>query len=147
MSRNRHLARQLVVKALFVHLSQVDQQESFSAIDYVVENFGQKLPDETFARNLFEISLKNLDNAFDLIKEFAPEWPLEKIATLDKVILVLGMTEILFPMPDVPPVVAINEAVELAKEFSGQSSAKFINGVLSNLAKIKLGQDKLQANS
>lgn len=147
MSRNRHLARQLVVKALFVHLSQVDQQESFSAIDYVVENFGQKLPDETFARNLFEISLKNLDNAFDLIKEFAPEWPLEKIATLDKVILVLGMTEILFPMPDVPPVVAINEAVELAKEFSGKSSAKFINGVLSNLAKIKLGQDKLQANS
>ena len=147
MSRNRHLARQIVVKALFVHLSQVDQQESFSAIDYVVENFGQKLPDETFARNLFEISLKNLDNAFDLIKEFAPEWPLEKIATLDKVILVLGMTEILFPMPDVPPVVAINEAVELAKEFSGQSSAKFINGVLSNLAKIKLGQDKLQANS
>ncbi len=147
MSKNRHLARQLVVKALFVHLSQVDQQEGFSAIDYVVENFGQKLPDETFARNLFEISLKNLDNSYELIQEFAPEWPLEKIATLDKVILVLGMTEILLPMPDVPPVVAINEAVELAKEFSGQSSAKFINGVLSNLAKIKLGQDNLKANS
>jgi len=47
-------------------------------------------------------------------------------------------------MPDVPPVVAINEAVELAKEFSGKSSAKFINGVLSNLAKIKLGENKLQ---
>jgi N utilization substance protein B len=147
MSKNRHLARQLVVKALFVHLSQVDQQESFSAIDYVIEHFGKQLVDETFARNLFEMCLKNLDNAFDLITEFAPEWPIEKIAQLDKVILVLGMTEILYPMPDVPPVVAINEAVELAKEFADQSSAKFINGVLSNLAKIKLGQEKLQANS
>ncbi len=145
MIKNRHLSRQLVVKALFSHMSQTAENESFSSIDYVMENFGQELADETFSRNLFEMCLKNTENSQELIKELAPEWPLEKIALLDQVVLILGMTEILFPMPDVPTVVAINEAVELAKEFSGQSSAKFINGVLSNLAKIKLGENNLQA--
>jgi len=144
MIKNRHLSRQLVVKALFSHMSQTQENEGFSSIDYVMNNFGKELADENFARNLFEMCLKNTENAQELIVELAPEWPLEKIALLDQVILILGMTEILFPMPDVPTVVAINEAVELAKEFSGKSSSKFINGVLSNLAKIKLGENNLQ---
>jgi len=145
MIKNRHLSRQLVVKALFSHMSQTAENESFSSIDYVMENFGQELADETFSRNLFEMCLKNTENSQELIKELAPEWPLEKITLIDQVVLILGMTEILFTIQDVLTVVAINEAVELAKEFSGQSSAKFINGVLSNLAKIKLGENNLQA--
>ena len=111
----------------------------------MLDNFGQTLADETFARNLFQMCLNNQSNAEELITELAPEWPLEKIALIDKVVLILGMTEIIFPMPDVPTVVAINEAVDLAKEFAGESSGKFINGVLSNLAKIKLGNQNLQA--
>ena len=96
MIKNRHLSRQLVVKALFSHMSQTTENESFSSIDYVMENFGKELADETFARNLFEMCLKNTANAQELIVELAPEWPLEKIALLDQVVLILGMTEILF---------------------------------------------------
>ncbi|QQR54880.1 transcription antitermination factor NusB [Candidatus Peregrinibacteria bacterium] len=66
------------------------------------------------------------------IQKYAPEWPWEKIAAVDRAILEVSVTELLFD-PSVPPVVAINEGIELAKEFGNESSSKFINGVLSSL--------------
>lgn len=68
------------------------------------------------------------------INDFAPQWPLEKIALIDKCILYIGIYEILYD-EDVPAVVAINEAVEMAKTFGSDTSSKFVNGVLNTIYK------------
>lgn len=75
---------------------------------------------------------KNQKEIDDQITKAAPEWPLEQIASIDKTILRIAIYEILFS-DDVPPKVAINEAVELGKTFGGQNSSKFINGVLGTV--------------
>lgn len=69
-----------------------------------------------------------------IIKKAAPEWPLEKIAIIDRNILRIGLYELLFANPDeVPPKVAINEAIELAKNYGGPNAARFINGVMGTI--------------
>jgi len=78
----------------------------------------------------------NLDIIDQIIAKTAPEWPLAQINILDKNILRIGVYELLFGnRKNVPPKVAINEAVELAKNFSGESSRKFVNGVLGTIFK------------
>jgi N utilization substance protein B len=67
-----------------------------------------------------------------IIAPAAPEWPVEQIAKIDKIILRIGVYELMIKR-DVPPKVAINEAVELAKTFGGENSSKFINGVLGTI--------------
>jgi len=91
------------------------------------------LPEET-ATFIQELVLKVLENKKDIdnmIQSFAPAWPLEQIAIVDRNILRLAIYEILFNV--VPAKVAINEAVELAKAFGSDSSAKFVNGVLGSV--------------
>jgi len=79
---------------------------------------------------------KNLETIDQIIIKTAPEWPLAQINTLDKNILRIGVYELLFGNKEnVPPKVAINEAVELAKNFGGESSRKFVNGVLGTIFK------------
>lgn len=73
--------------------------------------------------------LKKID---DLIIQVAPDWPIDQVAYVDKAILRLSIYEILHNT-DVPPKVAINEAVELAKTFGGENSSKFVNGVLGTI--------------
>lgn len=99
--------------------------------------------DEELHRNAEEISdfdrerffgmIKHLDELQKTIVEYAPEWPLERIASHDRAVLYLGIYELLHTT--VPPAVVINEAVELAKGFGGERSSKFINGVLSSINK------------
>ena len=69
-----------------------------------------------------------------LIKKHAPEWPIEKMNPVERVILTLGICELLYPEKDVPVNVAINESIELAKTYGDESSSKFINGVLNSVA-------------
>lgn len=90
------------------------------------------LPDDTasFARELVSTVLENRERIDGLIARFAPAWPLDQIAIVDRNILRLGICEIIFDL--VPVKVAINEAVELAKTYGGESSSKFINGVLGS---------------
>lgn len=68
----------------------------------------------------------------DVVKQLAPEWPISQIAAIDRNVLRIAIYELLFE-PDIPPKVAINEAVELAKTFGGESSPRFVNGVLGSL--------------
>ena len=75
--------------------------------------------------------LQDIDN---IIRSAAPEWPLEKIAIIDRNILRIGLYELLYADPDeVPPKVAINEAIELAKNYGGPNAARFVNGVLGTI--------------
>jgi len=100
-------------------------------LDRLAEN--TSLPEETiqFARELVTRVLENKDMIDTLIHKFAPAWPLQQMAVVDRNILRLGAAEIIYQV--VPAKVAINEAVELAKVFGSENSPRFVNGVLGSI--------------
>lgn len=109
-----------------------------SQVDRIIEKnmaeFGEGLDDKTFPKELVEGVLSRIDALDKIITKAAPEWPLDQIAIVDRNILRLGLYELMFGNHDaVPPKVAINEAIELAKNFGGESSGKFVNGVLGTV--------------
>lgn len=90
--------------------------------------------DENFVTSLINGVVEKRNIIDQLIEKAAPEWPLDQISGVDRNILRLGIFELLFESHDeVPPKVAINEAIELAKAYGGQSSGRFINGVLGTI--------------
>ncbi|MBL7053874.1 transcription antitermination factor NusB [Patescibacteria group bacterium] len=82
-----------------------------------------------FSEKLYINTLKNIKKIDNYIKKYAPQWPLEQITIIDRNILRLGILELIF-LKNTPPKVIINEAIEIAKAFGGETSSKFINGVL-----------------
>jgi len=102
--------------------------------DHNIEQLAPGLEDPSFIHNLLDGVQNNLEQIDKTIVETAPEWPLDQITIIDRNILRLGIYELLFAK-EVPPKVAINEAVELGKTFGGESSGKFVNGVLGTLYK------------
>src|SRR4029077_12617800 len=107
--------------------------------DYSKE-VGARESDLPFMKNLLQTALAKQKEIDDVIVRAAPEWPLEKIAAIDRNILRIGLTELLFAdRSQVPAKVAINESIELAKTFGGNSSSKFVNGVLGAVY-IELGE-------
>jgi N utilization substance protein B len=94
--------------------------------------FGPDYDDGGFAHNLVAGVIANQQAIDPIIVKYAPEWPLEQITNVDRNVLRLGIFELKFD-PTIPPKVAINEAIELAKSFGGESSGKFVNGVLGSI--------------
>ncbi len=132
MASYRHLARTCVMQTIFnIEFHDQDPRET---LDIVLDEFAPKLTEKEFAYQTLDGVLDKKDDILQIISKFAPEWPIEKIAKIDRAILEIGVYEIVFSS-EVPPVVAINEAVEIAKEYGDHSSPKFINGVLSNVMK------------
>ncbi|MBM3261079.1 transcription antitermination factor NusB [Candidatus Kaiserbacteria bacterium] len=131
---NRHLARSVVLQVLFER----DQSGGEMTFDQCVarlsdygREFGTRDSDVPFMKNLLQMIIGKQKEIDEVIVRAAPEWPLEKIAAIDRNILRLGLTELLFAdRTQVPAKVAINEAIELAKGFGGASSSRFVNGVL-----------------
>jgi N utilization substance protein B len=99
-----------------------------------LEQFAPGIEDSQFAMDLVKGVVRELPAIDKLISEIAPEWPIEQIGNIDRNVLRLGVYELQFTK-DVPPKVVINEAVEIAKTFGGDSSGKFVNGVLGTLYK------------
>lgn len=111
------------------------QQKSLQDITALnIEQFAPGMEDKQFVLSLVDGVEKSLPAIDAIIVETAPEWPLEQISSIDRSVLRLGVYELQF-LKEVPPKVAINEAVELAKTFGGESSGKFVNGVLGTLFK------------
>jgi len=105
-------------------------------IEKNIKEFGVGLGEDQFVRNLAKGVMENKDTLDQIIVKTAPEWPLDQINILDRNILRLGLYELIYGnKEEVPPKVAINEAIELAKNFGGESSRKFINGVLGTVYK------------
>lgn len=133
---NRHLSRSIVLQTLFewdFAVSNIDPKEM---LDRNIEEFGPGLNDEEFMSSLFLGVIKKKSIIDEIIEKAAPDWPIEKISMVDRNILRLGLYELLFgDRTQVPPKVAINEAIELAKSFGGENSSKFINGVLGGVYK------------
>jgi N utilization substance protein B len=97
-----------------------------------IEVYRDAVDESEFIIDLVKGTFKNLDLLDKMIIPAAPEWPIDQIAKIDKSILRMSLYELLIKK-DVPPKVVINEAVELAKEFGGDNSSKFINGVLGTI--------------
>lgn len=138
---NRHLARSVVLQTLFewdtTHASPEGAKEM---LDRNVAEFGGDDIDRSFLDQLMNGVLAKQPDIDLVIEKAAPEWPLERIAPVDRNILRLGLYELLFAdRAQVPAKVAINEAIELAKTFGGESSGRFINGVLGAVYK-ELGE-------
>lgn len=99
-----------------------------------IEEFGPGLDDKEFPKRLVDGVLAHLEPIDKIIAKAAPEWPIEQINIIDRNILRLGLYELLYAnREEVPPKVAINEAIELAKSFGGESSGRFVNGVLGTV--------------
>jgi transcription antitermination protein NusB len=109
-----------------------------AAIDEIVkknvQEFGPGMDDDSFIFYLVKSTLENRGKIDKLIEKCAPEWPLAQVTAVDRNILRLGIFELLYgDYEKVPPKVAINEAIELAKSFGGESSGRFVNGVLGTI--------------
>ena len=101
-----------------------------------IKDFGPGLEDLNFVRSLVKGVSEHLPEIDKIIEKAAPEWPILQIPLVDRNVLRIGLYELLYSdKSEVPPKVAINEAIELAKTFGGESSGKFINGVLGTVYK------------
>lgn len=132
---NRHLSRSIAIQILFEW--DFNDKDS-SRIDEVtarnIKEFAPGIDDDKFIKELVGGVLKKEKKINSIIEKAAPEWPLDQIAMIDRNVLRVGLYELLFGNRDeVPPKVAINEAIELAKTFGGDSSGKFVNGVLGTI--------------
>jgi N utilization substance protein B len=132
---NRHLQRSIAMQTLFEWDFQGKHDElSCEYIDRNVKEFAPGIDEYAFVEALVVGTLKNRPTIDALIEKCAPEWPLEQVTVIDRNILRLGIYELMHGNYDeVPPKVAINEAIELAKTFGGESSARFVNGVLGTI--------------
>lgn len=132
---NRHLARTLAMQSLFLWDFN-DKKET--SLDNIVDNnfkhFAPNFNDYGFAKNLVKGVIGNLSEIDQKIVQYATEWPLDQITVVDRNILRIGVYELVFDK-DIPAKVAINEAIEIAKTFGGESSGKFVNGVLGAIYK------------
>lgn len=134
---NRHLSRSIVLQTLFEwDFEGQKKDEIFPIFERTIAEFAPGTNDRPFMSNLLKQVLEKKKDLDILIEKAAPEWPIDKISPVDRNILRIGLTELLFAdRKEVPPKVAINEAIELAKTFGGETSGRFINGVLGAVYK------------
>lgn len=140
---SRHLARSIAMQSLFEwdfyrgnKITESTHHGSFEAIaERNKQEFGPGLDEEYgFIDRLVNGTFEHLPQIDKILGSAAPEWPIEQITSVDRAILRLGLYELLFgDRNEVPPKVAINEAIELAKSFGGESSGRFVNGVLGTV--------------
>lgn len=133
---NRHLSRTIAMQSLYEwDFNNVDEKQVPDLVAENTKNFAPDFNDNGFASRIVKGVMNNLTDINDLITKYAPEWPLEQITVVDRNVLRIGIYELKFSKGEIPPKVAINEAIELAKTFGGESSGKFINGVLGSIYK------------
>lgn len=134
---NRHLARSVVLQTLFEwDTAHTPEGEVTGVLERNASEFGGSDTDKPFMEGLLTGVLAKCPDLDLIITKAAPDWPIDRIAPIDRNILRIGLYELLFSdRAQVPPKVAINEAIELAKIFGGESSGRFINGVLGAVYK------------
>lgn len=136
MASNRHLGRIVALQTLYEQDFRSEAGDSTFDVSEVlnrnVSRYRETIDDVAFIEKLVSGVTKHQNELDKVLQPLAPEWPIEQIARMDRVVLRIGAYELLHAT-DVPPKVVINEAVELAKAFGGDNSSKFINGVLGSL--------------
>lgn len=132
---SRHLSRSIVMQSLYEwDFYGKKEKDLIGILDRNVKEFGSGLEDTSFIYQLANGIVEHLSEIDQIVEKAAPQWPLDQVAVVDRNVLRVGLYELLFgSREEVPPKVAINEAIELAKSFSGESSGKFVNGVLGTV--------------
>ena len=134
MASNRHLGRIVALQTLYEYEFRVQSKDLTADVDDILvrnlKRYETAIDDKEFVEVLVKGVLDEEVNLDTKIQPIAPEWPIDQIARVDRNILRIGLYELLFQAKVIPPKVAINEAVELAKAFGSDNSSKFINGVL-----------------
>ncbi len=139
---NRHLARTIAMQTLFAwDFNGCKSDNIDKLIKNNFSNFAPDFDDNGFVEAKVKGVVDNQDKIDPLINKYATEWPLEQITIVDRNVLRIGAYELLME-DDIPPKVAINEAIEIAKTFGGQSSGKFVNGVLGAMYKNELNEEE-----
>ncbi len=132
---SRHLSRTLALQTLYEwDFNNLPKEQVSSLVEHMIKEFGPGLEDKSFVYVIIQGVIQNMSAIDKMIATSAPEWPLEQITVIDRNILRIGIYELKYSQ-DIPPKVAINEAIELAKKFGGDSSGKFVNGVLGTIYK------------
>jgi N utilization substance protein B len=140
---NRHLARTIAMQSLYEwDFNKLSEEELSALVMRNLKEFAPDFDDNGFTMHTVKGVVNHIDEINKLITTYAPEWPLEQITVVDRNVLRIGIYELKFSSGEIPPKVAINEAIELAKSFGGESSGKFINGVLGTIYKemVKRGE-------
>ncbi len=132
---NRHLSRSIAMQSLYEwDFKGKEPKQLKEVVDRNIKEFGPGIEESDFVWQIVNGVVENLSKLDKIIVKSAPEWPLDQITIVDRNVLRIGLYELLFgKREEVPPKVAINEAIELAKTFGGESSGKFINGVLGTV--------------
>lgn len=143
---NRHLARTIALQTLYEWDFNKGKREVEQIVEQNKKEFAPDFDDQGFSLELVKNVIQNEKTIDALISRFAPEWPLDQITTTDRNVLRLGIYELKL-CDEIPPKVAINEAIELAKAFGGDASGKFVNGVLGSIYKEMIGQGEKQSLS
>ncbi len=134
---NRHLSRSIVLQSLFEwDLNALEKKAVHEVLERNVSEFAPNKTDTPFMERLLDGVMAKQPELDLVIEKAAPDWPIDRISPVDRNILRLGLYELLFAdRGEVPAKVAINEAIELAKQFGGENSSRFINGVLGAVYK------------
>ncbi len=144
MASNRHLGRIIALQTLYEAEFRLEAGDVDFDLDAVlarnIQRYQDMVDDVEFIKQLVAGVQSNMAALDAAIQPVAPEWPIDQIARMDRLVLRMGLYE-LQSEADVPPKVVINEAVELAKAFGGDNSSKFVNGVLGTLLRQRDGDD------
>lgn len=134
MASNRHLGRIVALQTLYEYEFRTQSEDSSVDVDEILarnlERYASAIDDKGFVKELVTGVIAEQADLDAKIQPIAPEWPIDQIARVDRNVLRVGLFELLHRAEIVPPKVAINEAVELAKAFGSDNSSKFVNGVL-----------------
>jgi N utilization substance protein B len=132
---SRHLARSIVLQSLFEWDFYDRKPDLKKIVKKNIEKFGGDFNEADFAASLADKVADNIEKLDKIITTSATERPINQLSIIDRNVLRVGLYELLHGKEEVPPKVAINEAIELAKNFGGEASGKFINGVLGTVYK------------
>lgn len=150
MASNRHLGRIIALQTLFEQDFRRSSDDNTFDLDAVLERniarYASTVDDKEFIERLVHGVSGRADELDGVLQPIAPEWPIAQIARMDRVVLRLGLYELLHEK-EVPPKVVINEAVELSKAFGSENSSKFINGVLGTALRHQTGEAPKESDS
>jgi transcription antitermination protein NusB len=132
---SRHLSRSIAMQSLYEWDFNGKKADALkNIVERNIDEFGPGLEDTKFVWQIVDGVVSHIGEIDNIIIKAAPEWPLDQITIVDRNVLRIGLFELIYEdKEEVPPKVAINEAIELAKSFGGESSGKFINGVLGTV--------------
>lgn len=135
----RHLCRSIALQSLYEWDFYDHKHDLMEIVERNLKEFGPGIDEPEFVWRIIKGVIEKFNDLNEVIGKTAPEWPINQISPIDRNVLRIGLYELLFADPaEVPPKVAINEAIEMAKNFGGPNSPKFVNGVLGTIYREKM---------